>query len=208
MNIITGILIFICAIAAGASKPINLYIKALQDDSIQEIGVLDGKYIHAYRPPKLNPDINYCFGTSDLANHECFSYTKGLDSLELVQFHVFLDKYSEAARLSVNYDQQSKNSNEPQVITHSFQLAPSPNLNPESLKGKKAQDSKGKQRVEKVVERKIVKVKDEHGNEVEKEVEQEVEVVVDNRSWIQKNWMYIVPPLILFLVMTGEEPKK
>lgn len=34
------------------------------------------------------------------------------------------------------------------------------------------------------------------------------EVVEDNRSWIQKNWMYIVPPLVLFLLLTPEDKKK
>ncbi|KAG7663795.1 uncharacterized protein J8A68_002655 [[Candida] subhashii] len=157
----------------------------------------------------LDPQLGYCFGTNDLPNHECFSYTKGIKSLKSVQFHVFLDQASQIQHISVNYDSETNDNDGPQVIIHPFELAPSPNLNPESLKGKqKKESSAGQQRVEKVIQKKIIKVKDENGNEIEKEIEQEVEVEVDDRSWIQKNWMYIVPPLILFLMFSKDEPKK
>lgn len=49
----------------------------------------------------------------------------------------------------------------------------------------------------------MIKEIDDNGVEVTREIEEEVEVPVDDRSWIQKNWMYVVPPLLIFMLAGG-----
>ncbi|ANZ73699.1 BA75_00361T0 [Komagataella pastoris] len=49
-------------------------------------------------------------------------------------------------------------------------------------------------------EKKITKFRSDNKLKLKEVIEEEEEVIVDNRSFIQKYWMYIVPALLLMLV--------
>lgn len=130
--------------------------------------------------PETSGDI--CLGTASLPHHECFAYS---NTLKRAQFHIYLDSSGNIDHLAAN------SANEASVTVHPFVAAPVPNLNPESYRKKAA--------AQKVLQKKVIT--DEDGEEVE--VEEEVVVPADERSFIQKYWMYIVPPLLLFM-MAGD----
>ncbi|EMG49209.1 hypothetical protein SBY92_000582 [Candida maltosa Xu316] len=201
ISIINTLLIISIASAAETTR-INLFIKSIDDASSSDsIGFIDNDSVYLMEETPLNPDKFYCIGTKDLENHECFTFLNGVDSLNHTVIDAFMDKdNAEIVRLSLTFAEESTN----KLRKHRFAKSPVPNLNPDSLKKLKQQQqqSQEKGKVEIVKQKRIIKVTDDEGNEVEKEIEEEIEV--DNRSWIQKNWMYIVPPLILFLIMGGD----
>ncbi|KAK6198535.1 uncharacterized protein RJT21DRAFT_414 [Scheffersomyces amazonensis] len=190
---------------------IKVFVKSLQDNTIETVGSIQyntnkKRAEFVYNDDKeiqLNKGSGYCFGTEDIPNHECFAYVEGNNkSIKSKNFHLFTNEQDEISQLSISNEDGDK----PKVIIHNVVKSPVPNLNAESIKGQK-QNQKAGPKIEKVVQKKVVKYINDEGIESEKEIEEEVEVEVDDRSWIQKNWMYIVPTLILFLLM-GDEKKE
>lgn len=86
-------------------------------------------------------------------------------------------------------------------LVKSVESAPKPNLNPYNR-----QTAQSQAQTLKVVQKKVVENEAGEKVEVEEEIEQVVET--DNRSWVQKNWMYIIPPLVLFLIFSPDEKKE
>ncbi|OBA21305.1 hypothetical protein METBIDRAFT_11843 [Metschnikowia bicuspidata var. bicuspidata NRRL YB-4993] len=82
------------------------------------------------------------------------------------------------------------------------ETAPTPNLNPFH---RQAAQQNRKVQTQKVVRKKVVE--NDNGEKVEVDEETDEVVDVDSRSWVQKNWMYIVPPLVLFLIFSPAENK-
>ncbi|KAK6453947.1 uncharacterized protein RJT20DRAFT_64526 [Scheffersomyces xylosifermentans] len=195
-------------------QKIDIYLKFLKDNSVESLGTLNydkskKRGLFERSDIEIPPNsVDLCIGTSDLKDHDCFTYLKGGKGIDFNSkaWHIFLDEANEIKRLAVNNEDANENVSTP-VVVHSYQRAPVPNLNPDSRKNapKKAQESGPRKEV--VVQKKKVIVKDDDGNEVEKEIEEEVEVEVDDRSWVQKNWMYIVLPLVFFMLL-GEEKKQ
>ena len=192
---IPGFLTLLLTILASVeAKKINLYIKPIDSPSKGDsIGFINDDSVYLIdSTTTLQPDQFYCVGTKDLDNHECFT---------------FMDENGVTiSRLSLNFDESYNNKSK--LRKHKFTTSPIPNLNPDSLKKQRQkQGNKGGQgnnkQVEIIKQKKLVKYIDDDGNEAEKEIEEEIEVEVDNRSWVQKNWMYIVPPLLLFLIVGG-----
>lgn len=205
---ITGILTLLLTILVSVeAKKINLYIKPIDSTSKGDsIGFINDDSVYLIDSTTLQPDQFYCVGTKDLDNHECFTLINGVDSLNGTVIDAYMDENGVTiSRLSLNFDESY---NKSKLRKHKMSTSPTPNLNPDSLKKQRQkQANKGGQgnnkQVEIIKQKKLVKYIDDEGKEVEKEIEEEVEVEVDNRSWIQKNWMYIVPPLLLFLIVGG-----
>lgn len=80
--------------------------------------------------------------------------------------------------------------------------APLPNLKPFIRQKQKPKAEPVKQ---KVIRKKTVEI-DGKKTEIEEEIEEVIEE--DDRLWLQKNWMWIVVPLGLFLIMAPDEEKK
>ncbi|RLV90533.1 hypothetical protein JA1_004480 [Spathaspora sp. JA1] len=208
MNLFTIVVLFTSALAAAENR-INFFVRNLDDSSIEEIGYLTGKTLVPNKV-ELQATSSYCIGTSDVPNSECFSYIKGISSLDQTIFHVFLDSNKEISHISISHNSEEADPIDikHRVKFHSLELAAVPNLNSQSSKKQKEQENaKTGPRVEKVTRKKVIKVKDENGNEVDKEIEEQVEVEVDDRSWLQQNWMYIALALVMFMVLGGEDKK-
>lgn len=137
-----------------------------------------------------------CLGTSDLPGHDCFSYHELANDKLQGSFQVIVDE-SGIQRISF-----TPAARDLAVDVVEVKRAPGPNLLPVAMDLQVAPKTQSK-----MVTRKRVVVDDEG---VETIVEEEVLEVLedDKRSWVQKNWMYIVPPLILFLIFAPNEPPK
>ncbi|EDK47104.1 hypothetical protein LELG_05285 [Lodderomyces elongisporus NRRL YB-4239] len=225
------ILHLLFVVTMATSKRINLFVQQLNEQTSDSIGFIENDKVHLI-DNAIERDTPYCIGTKDLVNHECFAFYKNLETLNIenMVFDMFLGEDGDVSRLSLSFDKEETvkagkekekgkgkelnnidETNKPRVKKHPFVVAPQPNMNPDSLKKQqqKGQQKSGNTKLEVVKQKKTVKYIDEDGKEVTKEVEIEVEVpleedvIVDERSWIQKNWMYVVPPLLLFLVMGG-----
>lgn len=136
-----------------------------------------------------------CLGTNSLPDHECFAY---VDSVKFPQFHIYLDSTGNVDHLAATVNAATKSS----VMVHPFEAAPVPNLNPKSFKHN-AKSKGSSPQTQKVLKKMVIK--GENGEDVEVEGEVEVEVEVDDRSFIQKYWVYIVPPLIMYMMASDKK---
>ncbi|KAI5957273.1 hypothetical protein KGF54_000201 [Candida jiufengensis] len=197
-----SIIFVLSLISLVSSKRINLFIKPINDDTSDPIGFIDNDSIHLM---EIEPQQSICIGTKDIYNNECFSYQKNIQSFNNTVFNLYLDEDNDIFRISLSFDDKIQ---KPTVKKHKHIISPQPNLNPDSMKKQREQQSEQQnggnaQKIEKIITKKKIIEKDSNGNEIIKEVDEEIEQVVDDRSFIQKNWMYIVPVLILLLVGGG-----
>ncbi|KAI5963978.1 hypothetical protein CANMA_003575 [Candida margitis] len=186
----------------ASSKKINLFIRPVDQTTADPIGFIENDAVYLM-DVSLQPDQAYCIGTKDIHNNDCFSYQSNLSNLTHAVFSLFLDEDGDISRLSLSFDDRL---DKPQVKKRKQVIAAQPNLNPDSMKKQRDEQQKkagNEPVVEKVKQKKLIKEIDANGVEVTREIEEEVEVAVDDRSWIQKNWMYIVPPLIIFMLAGG-----
>lgn len=139
-----------------------------------------------------------CLGTKDLPQSECFFYLETFENPPSGDFVVFVDDAGQLSHLTVEIHNQGKWG----VQSRHVSKGPEPNLNP--INRQQVQKEPVKQKI--VTKRTTTKVENGETIEVEEEVTEEVEE--DTRSWVQKNWMYIVIPLLIILVMSPEEEKK
>lgn len=137
-----------------------------------------------------------CLGTRDLPDHDCFVYHELAGGQLTGKFQLFTNDAG-VYRLSF-----SPSLHELTVEVIEVQNGPGPNLNPVMKDTRPATQAKPTP----VLRKRVVKGDDGSETIVEEEVLEVVEE--DNRSWVQKNWMYIVPPLVLFLVLLpGDSPE-
>lgn len=137
----------------------------------------------------------YCIGTKALADHDCFAYLKvELESdLSNKNIQLHLDELNEIKQLALVELKQV-------LVRHVGRIS-QPNLNPAH-----ASTVKKSGKVEHVIEKQVIVEIDEEGNEVEREID--VEVEVDGRSWIQKNWIWLVVPLLFVMLLPEDKEKK
>lgn len=184
---------------APEEAKITLFGKNLQTGDMKSIGVVRYKpdiQKGMYEPTDevLDNSSKYCIGTNDLSNHECFAQVEDLSSK---QFVVQLNQeggieYITTHTIDVASKKKGKKKDVEMMINGLRQrvmvkpgvLAPEPNLNPSNV-AKKHQQQQQQQ----------LATKGEGKDEEEK-------------SWVQKNWMYIVPPLLILFVLLGDEEKK
>lgn len=131
----------------------------------------------------------FCLGTSDLPGRECFAYHE-VDGPLTGKFLVHVSSGEIKDVSFARGDGFSVEAVEPRT-------APQPNLHPAAKPVVQAPATK------KVVRKRVVENDDGDKVEIEEEVEENVEV--DTRLWIQKNWMYVVPPLVIFMIMSPEK---
>lgn len=173
----------VAAEAHGASAPTTkLDITASSGSQKEQIATL---YINQDPEKSLLQELNsvlnegrYCIGSAAL-NMPCFAYTE-LSGLPFANhsLHVYMNKDGSVAHVTFA---QPKTPNAFEI--HPYAPAPLPFAN-----RIKPQDKRQGSRQP---------AKDSEANS-----EQDEE---DNRSWVQKNWIYIVPPLIIFLLLTGDD---
>lgn len=190
--------VFFLLVTITALSTIKIYGRNLGSDLETAIGEI--KYDSETRTASFEPNsptdlgTHLCLGTHDLPNHKCFVYHEQSNGSLKGKFQLFLN---EDYILRLSFSPSSEHLSV-QVIEPVY--GPAPNLKPVAMETTSAQQPL---ETKTVVRKRILK--DENG--VETEVEEEVtEVIgVDNRSWVQKNWMYIVPPLILFLIVAPND---
>ncbi|CAH6718427.1 hypothetical protein CLIB1444_01S06480 [[Candida] jaroonii] len=181
------ILMFTTLVMAEVQR-ISLYGTGLSDKEHIELGHLEinkNNLKGMYLPCRIDSiDSEFCIGAKDIPGSECFYKTNDLSNK---QFVVYIDNGK------VDYLTIRESNDKHKVLVKETPKAPQPNLNP-SNKPKKAP-----------VEVKTVKTfkTDENGNKIE--VTQEIEE--PPKSWIQKNWTYIVPPLLILFVLMGDDKK-
>ncbi|CUM63500.1 uncharacterized protein PRCAT00001076001 [Priceomyces carsonii] len=130
----------------------------------------------------------YCIGSKKLSDNGCFDLTNfSSEDRPLLDkgFVLYVNEIGEILRVSLI------NGATETVVVRTRDLGPVPNLNPKSQRNEPQKKEK----------KKIIKkvVKDDAGEEVVIEEEE------DNRSWIQKNWLLLVTPLILYLLVTDDK---
>lgn len=120
----------------------------------------------------------YCIG-SDALNMPCFAYAE-LSGLPFANhsLHVYMNKDGSVAHVTFTRQETPK-----AFEIHEYTTAPLPFAN-----RIKPQDKRRGSRQ---------RAKDSEADNKQDED--------DNRSWVQKNWIYIVPPLLIFLLLTGDD---
>lgn len=120
----------------------------------------------------------YCIGTKDLPSLECFTYTK-------------LSKSTLGTKVLLVHLDSHKN------IAH-LSMSTSTSVS------KKPSESSIQVAVSRVqYDPKPIKSKQPEKAQNSSETTEEAP-----KSWIQKNWMYVVPPLLIMFVLLGEDEKK
>lgn len=191
-------LLLLASLAALSS--ISIYARDVTNNAKVSIGsiLFDNQRKIAAFSAEPAPGISktVCLGTDDLSGHDCFVYHQLAGEELQGSFQVFVDE-SGIQRISF-----APSAEKLAVGVVEVSRAPGPNLLPVAMELQPAPKAQTK-----LVMRKRVVIDDEG---VETVVEEEVLEVVeeDNRSWVQKNWMYIVPPLVLFLIFAPNEPPK
>lgn len=162
---------------AFSSENIDLVARS-QSGELKQLGHYQ---TNEKKPFIINPqvDINdnevYCVGIKGIEDKSC-SIVKDVTKHK---YDIQLDSKGDFVGITIN----SGDWQHSQLKTPT--KAPSPNLHPNNIaKGKSATSSNEK-----------IKPEGEENKESEE----------DTRSWVQKNWTYIVPPLIILFVLFGDE---
>lgn len=189
---------FLLLASLVALKYINLYGKDVYSDAVYSLGGID------YNPDSKSANFqsqdirtyssSLCLGTLDLPDHDCFVYHElGNKNLE-GKFKLFV---SEVGIQRISFEASpEKLSVDVVEVGH----GPTPNLLPEVPVKKPEQQQK-----KTVVRKRVVKNDNEEEIVVEEVVLEMAEE--DTRSWVQKNWVYIVPPLIIFMLFAPADDK-
>lgn len=174
------------AVTAG---PIQLYARSVSTGTTSDFGILDVD-TQTFEL-SFSDRGSFCIGTTAIDNHDCFEYIEvSEDTWSPLTVQVFLGPTNEILRLSLIQGSSV-------VITKESE-SPSPNFNTTTQKTPEKRKAV-------VKSKKTVVEVDEDGKEVVKEVE--VEEPVDERSWLQKNWIYVVIPLVLLMLLTDDKNK-
>ncbi|CAK7905166.1 endoplasmic reticulum membrane protein complex subunit 10 [[Candida] anglica] len=171
-------------LALTVSAQVNLFARSIDGSSEVALGNFD---VEGFSQGEfLEPGIDYCISTNEVPNHDCFALYRAQEEFENLHFIVqSTEDYSKIERISIN-----PNSNSPIVEIIKVENGPKPVMNPFNDKNKKKKAAgTGKGATE--------------GQKIEEEEQEEEEE--DNRSFIQKNWMYIVPGLLILFFALGEQ---
>ncbi|KAM9928272.1 hypothetical protein OXX59_001939 [Metschnikowia pulcherrima] len=196
----------LCLLTVVASQEISIYTKNVDSGQNQDLGILI--YDASLREASFSafPDTFPESGAFSICARDpdsCFAYQEIKEKSGQSLGGEFLITITENGTIqSLSFSRGS----EPNVYAAKVGVlaeAPKPNLNPYNKRS--AQDNKQQVQTQKVIVKKLVENEKGEKIEVEEEVEEVVEA--DNRSWVQKNWMYIVPPLVLFLIFSPEDKK-
>lgn len=186
----------IASVSSTDTLKYEVYGKVLQTGEKVNLGHLDifsdytGGY---YTGENIESYSEFCVGVEGLKGHECIGIA---ESPRDIEFAVNLKQNGDFGFLSLTVPSDSSaqisNTQEPQIpyshniIVMKTSPIPSPNLKPNNIPKKQLQ--------------KAAKSTNEGSNNDD---DPELE-----KSWIQKNWMYIVPPLLILFVLMGDEEKK
>ncbi|KAM9903745.1 hypothetical protein OXX79_003160 [Metschnikowia pulcherrima] len=195
----------LCLLTVVASQEISIYTKNVNSCQNQELGILF--YDASSREASFSA-ISDSFPESGAFSicardpDSCFAYQEIKEKSGQGFGGEFLITITENGTIQSS---SFSRGTEPNVYAAKVSVlaeAPKPNLNPYN---KRSAQEKQQVQTQKVIVKKLVENEKGEKIEVEEEVEQVVEA--DNRSWVQKNWMYIVPPLVLFLIFSPEDKK-
>lgn len=181
------------------AEQILFFAKNLDSSLVTQLATLD--YNSESGNSELSLDAtdlapgSYCMGTSYLPQKECFVFFEHLGLIS-GDFVVYVDEELKISDISF-----ISGGNELKLRVASVVSNVVPNLTPFHKKEPVKQPT-----TQKVTRKRVVE--NENGEKVE--IEEEIEEIVpeDDRLWIQKNWMYIVPPLLLFMVFAPEDSKE
>lgn len=188
------------ALVSAAEGQINVFGKSLNSGTIIELGHIkydtDANTTLYDSVREIPSHDSLCFGTKSLPNRECFSYIETKEATPKGTFTLFVNEEREILDIAFRAGEEWT------IEFADVAAAPLPNLEPFVRQAQKQKNEPVKQ---KVIVKKVVEI-DGKQTEIEEEVEEEVPV--DNRLWLQKNWLWVVVPLVLFMIMSPEEEKK
>lgn len=177
-----------------ADTTIELFASSVASGARIELGSISYDSSTNTTVSQIHSDLgrgDYCIGTESLHGHECFTYLEVSEAGLNGQFVLFVDNLNDVSDISLVAGNSGL-----QAVVQKIAAGPQPNLNPSMAVPKKEPL--------KVIVKKIVE--NEKGEKIE--VEEVEEVAEDTRSWVQKNWMYIVPPLLIVMMLIPEEKEK
>lgn len=185
----------------AVERSLDIYSKSVKSGSIVSLGQIKydtitntTKYLATNDLPSHD---SICIGTKQLPSKECFTYLETTETTPKGKFALFLNGDRELTEIALYAGEEDWDS---ELIESSS--APLPNLKPFIRQKQKPKAEPVKQ---KVIRKKTVEI-DGKKTEIEEVIEEVIEE--DDRLWLQKNWMWIVVPLGLFLIMAPEEEKK
>ncbi|KAL7664870.1 ER membrane protein complex subunit 10 [[Candida] zeylanoides] len=187
-------------ISLALAQTVKVYACLPYTSDKLEIGSIvvddNGPSMFGERSSAIDDNVHYCIGTNDLSNHGCFAYTGNTKNAKFV----VQTSDTEIVRLQLNPDPAA-----PSVVrvNGGAPAGPTPIMRPVH---KRKHTSKQPTR-KRIRPRKQSAEKAKEDEDVaEEEAEEEEEV--DDRSWVQKNWMYIVPGLLILFVGLGSDEQK
>ena len=195
----------LCLLTVVALQEISIYTKNVNSGQNQELGILF--YDSSLREASFSA-ISDTFPESDAFSicardpDSCFAYQEIKEKSGQSLGGEFLITINENGTMQSLSFSRGNELNVYAAKVGVLAEAPKPNLNPYN---KRSAQEKQQVQTQKVIVKKVVENEKGEKIEVEEEVEEVVEA--DNRSWVQKNWMYIVPPLVLFLIFSPEDKK-
>lgn len=165
--------------AMVVGQEIPIYGRRLSTKETTSVGVIqysEGQARYEIIDDKVAEPM--CLGTQNVENCDCFAV---VDDLSNKQFVIQLNQQAEIEYLSVQTIETKRKGVREQVIVRAGRVIPEPNLSPNNQpKGKPKPTAK------------VVGEGEEGGEEAP-------------TSWVQKNWMYIIPPLLIMFVLLGDE---
>lgn len=187
-------------ISLALAQTVKVYARLPYTTNELEIGSIvvddNGPLMSGEVSSAIDEDAHYCIGTNDLSNHGCFAYTGNTKNAKFV----VQTSGTEIVKLHLNPDSAA-----PLVVSvdDGATLGPTPIMRPvHKQKHSSKQPTRKRIRPRKQL---AERAKEE---EVAAEEEEEEEEEVDDRSWVQKNWMYIVPGLLILFVGLGSDEQK
>lgn len=176
-----------------AAKTFTLFYRAIDSNVETSWGelVCEGEEVafDITRPVESDSDQSYCIGTHSLPHHECFGVVKDLNNLQIT---IIYGEETQDTRISVSPGHDGIQATSKQVAE-----APVPAMR---------------------ANRKIKVAAGKTTSEIQDSVPDDEEAgsfdpgEINKTSWVKRNWMYLVPPLIILFIMLpdgveeGEEP--
>lgn len=197
-NLIIGSLI---SVAAATERTLDIYYRSITSNSKVNLGEIrydpqtnTSSFTEKSALPKHE---SLCLGTDKLPNNECFIYLETKEQPPTGNFVVLVDDSGLPSDVSLELHKGEIWGAQTKPIAK----GPVPNFEP-------ANREVSQEPVKKKTVKKITTTKVENGEEIQIEEEIIEEEEEDNRSWVQKNWLYIVIPLVILMFLSPEDEKK
>lgn len=187
-------------LSVALAEQLQITSRNVETGAKTEVGILDfdaSTSDSTFHPSAALTAGSYCIGTTNLPRKDCFTYLEVSDAGLGGSFVLYVDEHNKVSDIAFFLAPS-----EIQTTVQKIGKGPVPNLSPSNA------EKVVKPPTQKVIRKKVVETEDGETVEIEEEVEEIV--TEDNRSWVQKNYIYIVPALLVAMVLLpdGEEKEE